>query len=162
MTGPVAGVHPAAEIFPLLAGKEAADLAADIKANGLKEPIVLTADRLLLDGRNRLAACNATGTEPRFETWDGVGSPVDYVVSKNLRRRHLDVGQRAMIAVDLIPLYEEEARERQRDAAAATNEALGRTVSLKRGEASTEPGKSAFAHGRQRPETRTLETSPPD
>ena len=35
-----------------------------------------------------------------------------FVVSANLRRRHLTASQKAMVAVDLLPLLEEEAKER--------------------------------------------------
>lgn len=43
--------------------------------------------------------CEATGTEPRYETWAGEpGSEVAYVVSLNLARRHLNESQRSMVA----------------------------------------------------------------
>ena len=68
----------------------------------------------MLDGRNRLRACALAGVAPRFEDWrpDGT-SPTAWVIATNLHRRHLDVGQRAAIAVALLPLLEAEARERQ-------------------------------------------------
>jgi hypothetical protein len=40
------------------------------------------------------------------------GSPTLYVVAKNLHRRHLDVGQRAAIGVELVPLLQAEAKKR--------------------------------------------------
>lgn len=46
-------------------------------------------------------ACLAAGIEPAFHEWDGDGDPYDYVVSKNLHRRHLNESQRAMIAARL-------------------------------------------------------------
>jgi hypothetical protein len=48
---------------------------------------VLTPDGLLLDGRNRLAACEQLGIEPETTTYDG--DPEAYVVSLNILRRHL-------------------------------------------------------------------------
>lgn len=37
---------------------------------------------------------------------------IDYVISENLERRHLETGQRAAIGAELEPLYSEEAREK--------------------------------------------------
>ncbi len=79
--------HPAAELFPFMSDEELGELAADIRAHGLLEPIVLL-DGLVLDGRNRLRACEAAGVEPRFVDWDGTGDPAVWVISKNLKRRH--------------------------------------------------------------------------
>lgn len=93
--------HEVANIFPLLQGEEFEELKADIAANGLREPIWLHADGRIIDGRNRHRACIETGTPPKFRTWDGVGSLVAFVVSLNLKRRHLTSSQRAMIALEV-------------------------------------------------------------
>jgi len=52
-------VHPAADVFPMLEGKDLDELAEDIRANGLKVSLDFQrrAGRdVLLDGRNRLEA----------------------------------------------------------------------------------------------------------
>jgi hypothetical protein len=117
MTTPAApptGVHPAAELFPMLAGDELTRLANDIAQNGLLEPIVVY-DGLLLDGRNRRRACEMAGVEPRFVEWRGEGgSPVAFIAARNLHRRHLTESQRAAIAAQVKGMFEEEAAERQR------------------------------------------------
>ena len=55
--------HPAAEMFPLLGDDELRELADDIAAHGLREPIVVQGGTLI-DGRNRLRACVMAGVEP--------------------------------------------------------------------------------------------------
>jgi hypothetical protein len=104
--------HPAANLFPLLSGEEFDALVADIRAEGLHNPITLH-EGLVLDGRNRLLACEKAGVEPRFIEWDPKGSsPTSWVISLNLQRRHMTAGQRAMVAVDAKPLLAEEAKKR--------------------------------------------------
>jgi ParB-like nuclease domain len=89
-------VHPDAAIYPMLSGDELAALAADIKQNGLRFPIILDAEgKTLIDGRNRLAACELVGVEPRFERLNGE-DPKAFIVSANLERRDMTRGQKAM------------------------------------------------------------------
>jgi hypothetical protein len=107
------GAHPAAELFPLMKDTDRGLLVDDIVEHGLREPI-LVYQGLILDGRNRLRACEIAGVEPRFVEWDGVGSPLAIVLSRNLHRRHLNEGQRAIIAARAKGMFEDEAAERER------------------------------------------------
>jgi len=60
----------------------------------------------VLDGRNRHRACEEIGIEAIARPWDGRGDPLSYVISKNLRRRHLNESQRAMVADKIANLKE--------------------------------------------------------
>jgi len=100
--------HKVADLFPLMQGDEFEELKADIATNGLIDPIWLHPDGSIIDGRNRHRACLETNTQPRFETWNDRGSLVSFVVSRNLKRRHLTSSQRAMAAQDVLPMLEEE------------------------------------------------------
>ena len=88
-------VHPFAERFPMLPQDQLQDLADDIAAHGQVYPIMVDADGMLLDGRNRLAACKLAGVEPKIETWSG-DRPEDYILSVNVHRRHISKGAQAM------------------------------------------------------------------
>jgi N6-adenosine-specific RNA methylase IME4 len=101
-------------IFPELSETEYNDLVEDLKQHGLRETIK-TYKGKVVDGKNRLRACRDAGVTPRFEEWNGEGSLIAYVVSLNLKRRHLTADQKAAIAVSLLPLLEEEAKERVRE-----------------------------------------------
>jgi hypothetical protein len=106
-------VHPYAELFPLMQHPDFDALCGHIATNGLQEEIVLYEGQIL-DGRNRYLACLAQGVTPRFRDYAGeCGSPLAFVVAKNVRRRHLTESQRAMLAARLKPLFEEEAKQRQ-------------------------------------------------
>lgn len=107
------GIHPAAALFPLMEGAELDQLAADIRANGLREEIVLY-EGLVLDGRNRLRACKLAAVKPRFVEWDGDGSPLAFVLSRNLHRRHLAESQRAIIAARAKEMFKHESLRRER------------------------------------------------
>jgi hypothetical protein len=100
---PPLAIHPAALAFPEMLAIALQELADDIKQNGLAHPIVRNGDGLLLDGRNRLKACEIAGVEPRFETYKGT-NPVGFIVSSNLKRRHLNESQRALIGAKLAKL----------------------------------------------------------
>lgn len=90
-------VHPAADVFPMLDDDELAELANDIAENGLQTPLVvgeLNGEMVLVDGRNRRAACRLVNVEPTHQLF--TGDAVAYILSANINRRHLTKGQRAM------------------------------------------------------------------
>lgn len=87
-------VHPAAAVWPMLDEPDLRRLAEDIKVNGQLVPIERDPEGRILDGRNRLAACQIAGVEPVFHIYEG--DPVALVLSANNERRHLTTGQRAI------------------------------------------------------------------
>lgn len=123
--------HPAADLFPMFPDDELAELAADIRDNGLHEPIWLWNEvdvcLWLLDGRNRLAACRIAGVEPTTRLYTGT-DPVGFAIAENLKRRHLTTGQKAAVAEASEPLFAAQAK---------AAEALRKATSL-RDESTTE------------------------
>jgi hypothetical protein len=124
--------HPLAELFPLLGDDELEEMIEDIRANGIRDPIDLLDDSIL-DGRNRYRALVTLrvrglpcGTGwgslegeplsdeelepapdvPWFRRYSPMesGDPLKYVLSKNLKRRHLSDTQRASVAAKIANL----------------------------------------------------------
>ena len=120
------GVHPAADVFPMMPEEELDALAADIKANGLRTPIsffgVAESERKddsevsLADGRNRLEAMDRAGVELKagdLELLRGLSpaEQVAFIISKNIRRRHLTKAQQADLIVAAIKAGEKPTQD---------------------------------------------------
>lgn len=94
--------HPYAKLFPMLSDEELEGLADDIRANGLRNAIVVDADDRIIDGRNRYRACQMAGVEPTIEAMSLDDREIlAFVISTNLKRRHLSESQRADIAAKI-------------------------------------------------------------
>lgn len=111
-------VHPAANLFPLMEGEEFDALVEDIREHGLNDPVWLwrpdkRSDYVLLDGRNRIRACEAAGVQVRHAFWRG-DDAISFIVSENLRRRQLTTGQRSAVGSGIKKLRAEEAAESKR------------------------------------------------
>lgn len=91
--------HEYAALFPMATDAELQEMAADIRQRGILCPII-TLDGKVLDGRNRLRACEIAGATPRFQKYAGA-DPLADVVSWNLKRRHLTPSQQAGIGADV-------------------------------------------------------------
>ena len=93
-------VHPAAQAFPLLSADEISVLAEDIKTYGQRVSIILqrapSGVDWVLDGRNRLLACEQADIAPLFHYVEPDEPAVPLIVSVNLCRRHQGESQRAM------------------------------------------------------------------
>lgn len=101
--------HPLANAFPFIEGDEHERLTEDIAKHGLHEPIIML-DGMILDGRNRYNALLKLGfaKEQWFETFEDYcartgtkADPAQFVVSRNIHRRHLSASQRAMAAASI-------------------------------------------------------------
>lgn len=106
--------HPAADAFPMLDGPEHVALVEDIRRRGQIDPVTVDAvSGLLVDGRNRARACAelAIAVERKPVAFGGDAAVVDFVVSRNLHRRHLNPSQRAIVASRLATLSPGERKQ---------------------------------------------------
>lgn len=113
--------HPVATLFPMLPESELQELADDIKANGQHEPIVIAYldemmmdEPVVIDGRNRFAACQLAGVEPKIRN-DYTIKPAEigpWIMSHNRHRRHLSQSQKAAVAVGYEKWLSEDAKVR--------------------------------------------------
>jgi hypothetical protein len=97
--------HPAADLFPMIQGKAWEDFKQDILTNGFQQDITLYRGQIL-DGRNRYKAAI------ELKMLDDLGvcefdedsdiDPYQWVISRNLHRRHLTESQRAGVAAKLV------------------------------------------------------------
>jgi hypothetical protein len=96
-------LHPLAKIFPPLPHEELVALAEDLKVRGQREPVTLFQGKIL-DGQNRYLAAKLAGLKDlritQFDPKTAGCAPAQFVVSANLRRRHLTAGQLASIALE--------------------------------------------------------------
>jgi ParB-like chromosome segregation protein Spo0J len=110
-------VHPFLDLFPLMEGEEFQALVDNIREHGLREPILLTADReTIVDGRNRYRACLESTTDPVFTSLEVDADEArirDVIIMLNVKRRHLNPGQLSVLAQRLEPYFAGEAKERQ-------------------------------------------------
>ncbi len=106
--------HEISSYLPLIEGEEFNALVEDIRQFGQIEPAVLL-NGTLLDGRNRYRACKQIGIELKVREWkpsESTGmSPLQYVISENIMRRHLNTAQKAEIGMLLYDEVEKQVQE---------------------------------------------------
>lgn len=111
--------HEFAAIFPMMDTEDRKRLSESIQINGVMEPVILFEGKTL-DGRNRLELAHEQGIEPPVMQYEDLpqdqrgSGPLEFVIARNLDRRHLSAGQRATIAASCLPFFEKQANERQR------------------------------------------------
>lgn len=96
--------HEYANLFPMMNNEELSSLIEDMRVNGYDAtaPIVTYQSRIL-DGRNRYNASFEAGVQPVFKEYKGTDA-LGFVIRHNLKRRHLNESQRAVIAAKLANL----------------------------------------------------------
>jgi ParB-like chromosome segregation protein Spo0J len=109
-------IHPVAQAFPRLAGTELKELTADIKARGIRVPILVNKKKdTILDGRTRAMVAHDLklkgDDQVPLEVFKGTPEEeVEEIISRNLHRRHLTDDQRiAILAKIRGPQLEKEA-----------------------------------------------------
>lgn len=95
-------VHPYAESFPMLAPEALKAIADDIKSSGqIPKIAVRKSDGMLLDGRNRIAACKLAGVEPEIEIHDVDELATLHLIRRlNMHRRHMSPSERGKAAAE--------------------------------------------------------------
>ncbi|MCY2945180.1 MAG: DUF4326 domain-containing protein [Planctomycetota bacterium] len=121
--------HPIADVWPMMQEDQLQELAADIKKNGLIQPVWLY-QGMILDGRNRWAACKIAGVEPKTKEYTG-DEPTAFAVSLNDKRRHMNKGSLAAVAAELEPFFAEDAKRRQRASGGDKKSELVKSVKAK-------------------------------
>jgi len=93
--------HPLVEIFPEMDAAAFAEFVADIKVNGVREPVTVHKNQII-DGRNRQLACDVLGITCPKRVYEGKESDLlAFVLSKNLHRRQMSASQLAMVAANI-------------------------------------------------------------
>lgn len=103
--------HELASLFPMMSHAEFEGLKADIRKNGLLEPIVAY-EGSILDGRNRYKACVELGVEPTIVEFTG-NDPQSWVIAKNFFRRRLSKTQTILTMIKTAEHIAKNARARK-------------------------------------------------
>jgi hypothetical protein len=106
------GIHPIATVFPMKPETEFWELVEHIRENGVSEKLLREKGTgLLVDGRNRLLAVSITRSLFEIEDVDS-DMILPRIVALNFHAKKFDASQRATIAHELRPFYDEQAQRR--------------------------------------------------
>jgi hypothetical protein len=123
-------VHPAAELFPLMSPAELKELAEDIEKNGLNERVAVwrkdsNSPWQLLDGRNRLDALGRRAHAGDVKELDSSIDPYAYVISANIKRRHLTTEQKRELIAKLLKAQPEKSNRQIAETVKASHNTVG-------------------------------------
>jgi ParB-like chromosome segregation protein Spo0J len=117
--------HPLSALFPPISDEDFGKLAADIKLNGLHQPIVRYQGKIL-DGNNRYRACELVKVVPKFADFNGDDAAArNYVISANIHRRHLHPDQRREIIAMLLKADPTQSNRQVADTVKASHHTVG-------------------------------------
>jgi hypothetical protein len=144
----VTKAHPYADLFPMMSAVELDALTEDVAANGLRQPIVRYQGQVL-DGRNRLLACEKAGVDPAFTDHEGDDeSALALVISLNVQRRDMTSAQRAVVAARVLGQFPERRGGDPKQHARSVHVGLSRKAvgrAFKVGENSVQQAKAILA-----------------
>ena len=96
--------HRLSEAWGDLSETEFAALTADVRRNGVLDPVIVVFQFEVLDGFHRTRAAALAGMEHRLKRQDFEGSYADaiaYTISRHAHRRHQSAGVRAVVVAQL-------------------------------------------------------------
>jgi ParB-like chromosome segregation protein Spo0J len=103
-------------LVPPLPDKDYQELKESIRKDGQFFPITVNEKGEILDGHHRFRACQELSIEPKIEIkeFDNLLDEKRFVIESNLKRRHLEMHERAALATELQSVEEEAAKDRQK------------------------------------------------
>lgn len=121
--------HAMAQEFPLADRLLFRDTLVDVERNGFRDPIDLTADDQIVDGRTRVAVGWVTGIPVPVRQLDDDSKAESIALSGNLYRRHLSaVAHAAIFDKFVVPALAREAAEREKGGVEVPESLRGRTI----------------------------------
>jgi len=103
------------KLLPVLPTNEYEALKESIKTEGQHFPIIVNSNLEILDGHHRYWICLTLGLEPKYEMrqFSDILHEKKFVIESNLRRRHLNDFQRALLGKPLLEIEKQIAKQRQ-------------------------------------------------
>lgn len=95
--------HKLTEFIPMMTSNEIIRLHHSVIEKGFIDDIIITNDYKIIDGRARVSVAKIhKAHKPRFVFFNGSDNEIfDFIFNKNLNRRHLNIGQKTLIALKL-------------------------------------------------------------
>ena len=149
-------IHQLAAAFPLTEGKAFDQIKDSIRLIGQQVPVIMH-NGVLLDGRNRLRACRELGRSVKAVDWNGTGTPEKMILAMNLRRSHFTTGQKAAVAVKLLPSIELQADERSK-----AGKAVDPSAKLHQGRSNDLAGEQVGVSSRSVAKAKKIKKASPD